>query len=54
MAAGTIWLVAAFETRASFDKLRSALLRTRPMRDIDMIQTMETRYYRIEVDAKPK
>jgi hypothetical protein len=42
MAAGTISLVASFETRASFDKLRSALLRTRLIDDIDVIRTMET------------
>jgi hypothetical protein len=34
----------SFETRASFDKLRSALLRTRPKDDIDVIRTAETRY----------
>jgi hypothetical protein len=52
MAAGTISRVAVprlrggrlFETRASFDKLRSALLRTRLMDDIDMILTMEALY----------
>jgi hypothetical protein len=39
MAAGTISPVTVLrETRASFDKLRSALLRTRA----DMIQIMET------------
>src|SRR5712691_7535031 len=32
----------SFETRASFDKLRSALLRTRLMDDIDTIRTMES------------
>ncbi len=32
------------DARASFDKLRSALLRTRLMDDIDMIRTMETLY----------
>src|SRR5882672_7915013 len=35
----------SFETRASFDKLRSALLRTRLMDDIDMIRTLETLLY---------
>jgi len=34
----------SFETRASFDKLRSALLRTRLMDDIDVIFTMDTLY----------
>jgi hypothetical protein len=45
MAAGTISLGPSFETRASFDKLRSALLRTRPQDDIDMIRTLATLNY---------
>jgi hypothetical protein len=37
MTAGTISLVPSFETRASFNTLGSALLRTRLMDDIDKI-----------------
>jgi len=32
----------SFETRASFDRLRSALLRTRLMDDVDVIRIAET------------
>jgi hypothetical protein len=44
MAAGTISPVAVLRDARSFDKLRSALLRTRLMGDIDIIRTMETLY----------
>jgi hypothetical protein len=44
MAAGTISPVAVLRDAASFDKLRSALLRTRLMDDIDMIFATETLY----------
>jgi hypothetical protein len=41
---GTIRLRPSFETRASFGKLRSALLRTRADGDVDMTRTTETLY----------
>src|SRR5882672_1014464 len=42
MAAARSRVWPSFETRASFDKLRSGLLRTRLMDDVDMIRTTET------------
>src|SRR5712671_4012275 len=46
MAAGMISLVAVLrDARILRQALRSALLRTRPMDEIDMIRTMETLYY---------
>jgi hypothetical protein len=44
MAAGTISPVAVLRDARSFDKLRSALLKTRLKDDIDAIRTTETLY----------